>query len=127
MKAHKKSPPCSEHDGDRHLNHYEKVLFCIIQQDGLEIKEDIMPRGWKPKPTEAEKLEAAKKNVADIIDHAKIDQGIKFDKDVAEMIGLSRGTFAAKKKSGTWSFEDLYRLRSALKLSAETAAKMLGA
>ena len=86
-----------------------------------------MPRGWRPKPTEAEKLEAAKKNVADIIDHAKIDQGIKFDKDVATMIGLSRGTFSAKKRCGTWSFEDLYRLRAALKLSTETAAKMLGA
>ena len=86
-----------------------------------------MPRGWRPKPTEEEKLEAAKKNIADIIDHAKIDQGIKFDKDVAEMIGLSRATFAAKKKSGAWNFEDLYRLRVALKLSPETAAKMLGA
>ena len=86
-----------------------------------------MPRGWRPKPTEEEKLEAAKKNIADIIDHAKIDQGIKFDKDVAEMIGLSRATFAAKKKSGAWNFEDLYRLRVALKLSQETAAKMLGA
>lgn len=86
-----------------------------------------MPRGWRPKPTEAEKLEAAKKNIADIIDHAKIDQGIKFDKDVAEMIGISRGTFSAKKRDGTWSFEDLYRLRAVLKLSPETAAKMLGA
>lgn len=86
-----------------------------------------MPRGWRPKPTEEEKMEAAKKSVADIIDHAKIDQGIRYDKDVAEMIGLSRGTFAAKKKSGTWSFEDLYRLRAVLKLSPETAAKMLGA
>ena len=86
-----------------------------------------MPRGWKPKPTEEEKLEAAKKNVADIIDHAMIDQGIRYDKDLAEMIGLSRGTFAAKKKSGAWNFEELYKLRAALKLSAETAAKMLGA
>ena len=50
-----------------------------------------MPRGWRPKPTEEEKLEAA------------------------------------KKKRGAWNFEDLYRLRAALKLSAETAAKMLGA
>lgn len=42
MDAHKKSPPCSEHDGDRNrnLNHNEKALFCIIQQDGLEIKEE---------------------------------------------------------------------------------------
>ena len=86
-----------------------------------------MPRGWRPKPTEAEKLEAAKKNVADIIEHAKIDQGIRYDKDVAEMIGLSRATFAAKKKSGTWTFEDLYKLRVALKLSAEATAKMIGA
>ena len=86
-----------------------------------------MPRGWRPKPTEEEKLEAAKKNVADIIDHAKINQGIKYDKDVAEMIGISRGTFSAKKRDGTWSFEELYKLRAALKLSAETAAKMLGA
>ena len=86
-----------------------------------------MPRGWRPKPTEAEKLEAAKKNVADIIDHAKIEQGIKYDKDVAEMIGLSRGTFSAKKRCGTWTFEDLYKLRVALKLSAEATAKMIGA
>ena len=86
-----------------------------------------MPRGWRPKPTEAEKLEAAKKNIADIIEHAKIDQGIRYDKDVAEMIGLSRATFAAKKKSGTWTFEDLYKLRVALKLSAEATAKMIGA
>ena len=86
-----------------------------------------MPRGWRPKPTEEEKLEAAKKNIADIIDHAKIDHGIRYDKDVAEMIGISRGTFSAKKRDGTWSFEELYKLRAALKLSAETAAKMLGA
>lgn len=86
-----------------------------------------MPRGWRPKPTDEEKLEAAKKNVADIIDHAKIDQGIKFDKDVAEMIGLTRGTFSSKKRDGTWSFEELYKLRAVLKLSPETAAKMLGA
>lgn len=86
-----------------------------------------MPRGWRPKPTEEEKLEAAKKNISDIIDHAKIDQGIRFDKDVAMMIGLSRGTFSAKKRYGTWSFEDLFKLRAALKLSAETAARMLGA
>lgn len=86
-----------------------------------------MPRGWRPKPTEAEKLEAAKKNVADIIDHAKIDQGIQHDKDLAEMIGLSRGTFSAKKKNGTWTFKELYKLRAVLKLSPETAAKMLGA
>ena len=86
-----------------------------------------MPRGWRPKPTEADKLEAAKKNIADIIEHAKIDQGIRYDKDVAEMIGLSRATFAAKKKSGTWTFEDLYKLRVALKLSAEATAKMIGA
>ena len=86
-----------------------------------------MPRGWKPKPTEEEKLEAAKKNISDIIDHAKIDQGIKFDKDLAMMIGLSRGTFSAKKRDGTWSFEELYKLRAALKISAENAAKMIGA
>lgn len=86
-----------------------------------------MPRGWKPKPTEAEKLEAAKKNIADIIDHAKIDHGIKYDKDVAEMIGISRGTFSAKKRDGTWTFEELYKLRAALKLSPETVARMLGA
>ena len=86
-----------------------------------------MPRGWRPKPIEEEKLAAAKKNVADIIDHAKIDQGIKYDKDLAEMIGLSRATFSAKKKDGTWTFEDLYKLRVALKLSQETAAKLIGA
>ena len=86
-----------------------------------------MPRGWRPKPTEEEKLEAAKRNVASIIDHAKIDQGIKFDKDVAEMIGLTRGTFSAKKRDGTWTFKELYKLRAVLKLSPETAAKMLGA
>lgn len=40
LRKHKKSPPCSEHDGDRNLNHNEKALFCIIQQDGLEIKEE---------------------------------------------------------------------------------------
>ena len=44
MKAHKKSPPCSEHDGDRNLNHNEKALFCIIQQTGPKSKEEHMPR-----------------------------------------------------------------------------------
>ena len=86
-----------------------------------------MPRGWKPKPTEEEKLEAAKKNISDIIDHAMIDQGIRYDKDLAEMIGISRGTFSAKKRDGTWTFKELYKLRAVLKLSPETAAKMLGA
>ena len=41
MKARKKSPPCSEHDGDRNLNNHEKALFCIIQQTGPENKEEL--------------------------------------------------------------------------------------
>lgn len=45
MKAHEKSPPCSEHDGgDRNLNRNEKALFCIIQQTGSKNKEEHMPR-----------------------------------------------------------------------------------
>ena len=44
MKAHKKSPPCSEHDGDRNLNHNKKALFCIIQQTGPKSKEEHMSR-----------------------------------------------------------------------------------
>ena len=44
MKARKKSPPCSEHDGDRNLNNHEKALFCIIQQTGPKSKEEHMPR-----------------------------------------------------------------------------------
>ena len=31
---------CWNRNGDRHLNHNEKALFCIIQQDGPKIKED---------------------------------------------------------------------------------------
>ena len=44
MKARKKSPPCSEHDGGRNLNRNEKALFCIIQQTGPKSKEEHMPR-----------------------------------------------------------------------------------
>ena len=44
MKARKKSPPCSEHDGDRNLSNHEKALFCIIQQTGPKNKEEHMPR-----------------------------------------------------------------------------------
>lgn len=35
---------CWNRNGDRHLNHYEKALFCIIQQAGPKSKEGIMPR-----------------------------------------------------------------------------------
>lgn len=41
LRKHKKSPPCSEHDGDRHLNHYEKALVCIISQAGAEMQGGI--------------------------------------------------------------------------------------
>lgn len=44
MKARKKSPPCSEHDGGRNLNHNKKALFCIIQRSGPKNKEEHMPR-----------------------------------------------------------------------------------
>lgn len=85
-----------------------------------------MPRGWKPKQTEAERICSVQEETRNIIEHAMIDRGVKHKKDLAELIDMVPQTLSAKFKSGSWSQQDLCRIISALKIAPENAVRMLG-
>lgn len=85
-----------------------------------------MPRGWKPKLTEAERLESVGTETNKIIRIFMIERDIKYDIQLADMVGINRGTFSAKMKNGTWTQRDLCKIVAALKIPACDAAKMLG-
>lgn len=85
-----------------------------------------MPRGWKPKPTEAERMQGIADETARIIRANSALCGIRHDQDVAAGIGVSRSTFASKMKSGTFTQKDLIKIIAFLKIPATDAAKMLG-
>ena len=85
-----------------------------------------MPRGWKPRPTEKERLEEIGEETKKIIKTAMAAQGIEYDMDLAAMIGANRGTLYAKFKNATWTQKDLCKIIAALKIPASEAVKMLG-
>ena len=85
-----------------------------------------MPRPRKPMLSAVEKRRAAIQSLSDIIDHAMIDAGIRYDKDLAAKLGMSCGTFSKKKKTGTWTWTDLYDMCQILNPDEGTRARMLG-
>ena len=85
-----------------------------------------MPRGWIPKQTEAERLSAIANETQTIIRVCMAERGIKYDQDLAALIGLSPKTLSIKFKKGTWTQKDLCKVIAALKIPAENAVKMLG-
>lgn len=85
-----------------------------------------MPRGWRPKQTEEERMCSVQEETRNIIEHAMIDRGIKHRKDLAGLIDMVPQTLSAKFKSGSWSQQDLCRIVSALKIDPERAVRMLG-
>ena len=85
-----------------------------------------MARGFRPKPTEAERLAEIAAETVKIIRVFKAERGIEHDKDIAALIGMDPHTLSAKFKNGTWTQKDLCKVISVLKIPAESAVKMLG-
>lgn len=85
-----------------------------------------MPRGWRPKQTEEERLAAIAEETAKIIKKAMVDCDIAYDKDLAALIGVQQKTLSAKFKNGTWTQENLCRIIAVLKIQPENAVRMLG-
>lgn len=85
-----------------------------------------MPKGWTPRPTEEERLAMIAAETTKIIKIAMIERNVEYDQDLADMIGMQRGTLSAKMKRGTWTQRDLCKIVAALKISGNDAARMLG-
>ena len=76
-------------------------------------------------PAEHRRQELAR-TTEKIIRHAMAERDIKYFQDVANMIGVSKGTFTKKIKSGYWTQMDLLLIVSVLKIPAREAIKLLG-
>ena len=85
-----------------------------------------MARGFRPKPTEAERLAQIAADTSKVIRIFMIERGIEYDKDLAVLLGMYPKTLSAKFKSGSWTQKDLCKAISVLKIPAESAVKMLG-
>lgn len=122
MKAHKKSPPCSEHDGDRNLNNHEKALFCIIQQAGPEIKEGIMPR-VKPLTEDARCKEAFNF----VLDRKRAELRYKDWASVADALGIKKETlYTWRRDPGCIPARKLRLLYKKLRYTPEEIAESMG-
>ena len=85
-----------------------------------------MPRGWRPKQTEEERICAVAADTEVIIRTAMAQQGVRHTQDLAAMIGMKRCTLYKKFESKHWTQHDLCRIVAALKIPASDAVKMLG-
>ena len=85
-----------------------------------------MARGWKPKPTDEERLQNIAAERAHIIRSYMGLRGVRYDFEAAAGIKMSRATFSSKMKSGKFSADELVKIVWLLKIPAEDAAKMLG-
>lgn len=85
-----------------------------------------MPRGWRPKPTEKERLDAVAAETETIIRTAMAQQGIRHMQDLAALIGMKRSTLYQKIERKYWTQRDLCSIITALKIPASDAVKMLG-
>lgn len=85
-----------------------------------------MPRGWRPKQTEEERLAAVMADTATIIRTAMAQQDIRHMQDLAALIGMKRETLYKKFERNYWTQKDLCKIIAALKIPAGDAVKMLG-
>ena len=83
-------------------------------------------RGWRPPPTEAERLAAVERETTRIIKTAMILNDIKYDIELADKVGICRATLSAKFRRGAWTQEDLCKIVAALKIPADDAMRMIG-
>ena len=122
MKAHKKSPPCSEHDGGRNLNHNEKALSCIIQQTGPKSKEEHMPR-VKPLTEEARCKEAFNF----VLDRKRAELRYKDWASVADALGIKKETlYTWRRDPGCIPARKLRLLYKKLRYTPEEIAESMG-
>ena len=85
-----------------------------------------MARGFRPKPTEAERLAEITTETAKIIRIFMIERGVKYDQDLAVLLDMQPKTLSTKFKNGTWTQKELCKAIRVLKIPAESAVKMLG-
>lgn len=81
-----------------------------------------MPRVNLGRDPVKERKEATRR----IIRRGMAEQGIQFDKDVADKIGISAPSFSRKMAVGCWTLEELIRLFQMLHLTEQDAAIVLG-
>ena len=121
-RKHKKSPPCSEHDGDRHLNHNEKALICILQHTGPESKEDLMPR-VTPLTEEAR----YKESFNYVLDRKRAEGRYKDWACLAEALGIPRDTlYTWRRDPGGIPSRKLRQIYKKLRYTPEEIAESMG-
>lgn len=86
-----------------------------------------VPKSWRPQPTKEEIFRETWEYTNKIIRKAMIDQGVKYDKDLAQKIGLEKHQLSkSMNMKRPWTFEDLCNIVSVLKIPSEDAGRMLG-
>ena len=66
------------------------------------------------------------KATAKIIDHAKVEKDMKFQREVAQAIGMSANTFRTKMRTGTWTHKELFTIANIFKISDDDLLRMMG-
>lgn len=117
-----KIPAVLEHDGDRHLNHYEKALVCMIQHIGPKCKEDIMPR-VKPLTEEAR----YKESFNYVLDRKRAECRYKDWACLAESLGIPRETmYTWRRDPGCIPSRKLRQIYKKLRYTPEEIAESMG-
>lgn len=86
-----------------------------------------LPKSWRPQPTKEEIFRETWAATNKIIRKAMIEQGVRYDKTLGEMIGLEKHMVSKSMNlKRPWTFCELCDIVSALKIPGEDAARMLG-
>lgn len=81
-----------------------------------------MPRVNLCRDPRAERQEAIRR----IIRRGMAEQGMRYDKELAGKVSISRPAFSRKMKECSFSLDELCQICKALKLTPDDAAVMLG-
>lgn len=85
-----------------------------------------MPRGWRPPPTEAERIKGVEMETSKIIRKYMIVREIKTVLDLAPMVKICYKSLCQKMNCGGWTQKDLLKIIGVLKISPEDAVVLLG-
>lgn len=86
-----------------------------------------LPKSWRPQPTKEEIFLETWAATNKIIRKAMVEQGVRYDKTLAEMIGLEKHQLSkSMNMRRPWTFSDLCSIVSVLKIPGEDAGRMLG-
>lgn len=85
-----------------------------------------MPRGWRPPPTEAERIKAVEMETSKTIKKYMIERDIKTALDLSSMVNMGYTTLIVKMNHGNWTQKDLFKIIEALKIPPDDAVVLLG-